>query len=360
MFKSKHWSMALALASLSGCMVEDEPEEIAGSAYGVHLETSRTFCGDESGVLASVTVPIAPEQGETLYLFAKTTALRSYTGAHEQNLIDAVKIVCPGSSVQTTQNHRGTDSVDQSAPGLVLYASLLYHPTPGQTEVTCTLQGRGGGNAARGCMVYQAGASNTWLHPYLERGGWAWGTTLDARNAIDNNGNAVTIIGPGLAPATASYPSGETTDLGASEYVLKGRRFSADPSATSLDVVDDLELTCESDEGSCNVTAKLLVQRMKSPTSSTVCRTTEVSQTKTLNTQSHHQKLYVNASAVPFSVTCTDGTLPVGRSYIIKSQVTLNNADDNLDYVVVERGGHADPALTYQSGYSITNVMQNF
>jgi hypothetical protein len=99
---------------------------------------------------------------------------------------------------------------------------------------------------------------------------------------------------------------------------------------------------------------------MKSPTSSTVCHTTPVSVTKTISTDSHHHKLHLNAYGVRFDVACADGTLPVGRSFIIKSLVKLNSGNDNRDYVVVERGHHLDPALVYRSGYSITNVILRY
>ncbi len=327
----------------------------------VHLGTNATVCPSDGPTnLLSVTVPLQPETGDTLYLFAKTTARRTYTGNHTANLLDYMQVVCPGSTVTTTRNHRGTDSPDQASPGMRQYVSHLHHPDHGESEVTCTLRVGAMGSGDRGCLVFQAGSSNTWLHSYVRTGGWAWGTNLDAHNALDNHGHAVTIIGPGVASETGSYPTGETMDLGTSEYVLKGRRVSADPSARSLDVYSDIQMTCESDEGSCNVTAKLLVQRMKSPTSSTVCHVTEVSQSKTISAASHHQKLHLNAYGVGFNVTCGDGSLPVGRSFIVKSLVALNSGNDNEDYVIVEHGTHDDPSLIYSSGYSTTIVLQNF
>ena len=56
------------------------------------------------------------------------------------------------------------------------------------------------------------------------------------------------------------------------------------------------------------------------------------------------------------AVTFTDGTVPSGRSYIIKSQVTLTSANDVKDYVVVEYGAES-PAFEYDRGYSIMNVV---
>jgi hypothetical protein len=47
----------------------------------------------------------------------------------------------------------------------------------------------------------------------------------------------------------------------------------------------------------------------------------------------------------------------VGRSFIIKTQVTLLSGNDAEDYVVVEYGSHDDPALVYHRGYSATNVV---
>jgi hypothetical protein len=331
-------------------------------AYSEYLGTNREVCGsDEDGVdILSITVPLQPEQGNTLYVFAKTTTKRSAAGPWPiplEAILASMTVLCPESTVGTSRNHRGMSSPDQTSPGMLMYASQLYHPVPGETEVTCTLRVRAGG---RGCLVFQAGASNTWLHASVRTGGWVWGTNLDAHNAVDDDGHNVTIIGPGLAPITDSYPTGETMDLGTSEYVLKGRRFSADPSARSLDVYNDIQLTCQSDEDKCNVTATLLVQRMKSPTSSIVCHTTTVSQTKTMDTYTHHQKLYVNAYGVGFNGKCADGSTPTGRSFIVKSLVKLNSGNNNKDYVIVEFGTHNDPALVYFRGASITNVLQNF
>lgn len=355
-------ALSLLLIDLAGCAGDERlvPERLAAGVHASSLPGPLTIChGTGYQDLTSVTVPLSEVQGDTLYLFAKATALRVESGDHTTNVLEAVRIQCPGRSVQSTRNHRGTDSPDQTGSGMVQYASLLYHPAPGATEVTCQLQAYVSRSSSSDCLSFQAGEANTWLHPYLEHGGWAWGTDLDAHNARDNHENLVTIIGPGLAAESSSY-SAETSDLGSSEYVLKGRRVDVDPAATSITVIDDLELTCESNEKLCDVTAALLVQRMKSPMSKEVCDTTTVTQSRTLNRDSHHQKLHLKADPVPLGVTCSDGSQPSGRSFIVKSQVTLTSGNDNHDYVIVERGHHDDPALAYRSGFSITNVLQNF
>jgi hypothetical protein len=44
----------------------------AAEAYSVHLGTNTTVCGAPTGTdLLSITVPLQPEQGDTLYVFAK-------------------------------------------------------------------------------------------------------------------------------------------------------------------------------------------------------------------------------------------------------------------------------------------------
>lgn len=367
--RSRTRALLQLVISLAGCAGDDRapPERIADTSYASTLQAPGTVCTGAATTLTSVTVPLSADAGDTLYLFAKTTALRdAMDDGSTANLLDEIRITCPGRSVQSTRNHRGVSSPDQVSPGMVQYASLLYHPAPGTTQVTCQLEAIVGEQSRPGCLSFQAGDSNTWLHPYVEHGGWAWGTSLDAYNATDNNGFHVTIVGPGLAPASASYPSGETTDLGSSEYVLKGRRVSADPSAVSLSVIDDLELTCESNNTPklCDVTAALLVQRMKSPMNSDVCTTTTITQNKTLNRDTHHEKLYLRADPVSFNTSCDDGSAPVGRDFIVKSQVTLTPGNDNLDYIVVEHGQDDDVSpnatLAYHSGFSIANVLQNF
>lgn len=97
----------------------------------------------------------------------------------------------------------------------------------------------------------------------------------------------------------------------------------------------------ESPSGFCDVTAALLVQCMRSPSSSDVCHTTTITQNKTRNRATHHEKLSLTADQVPFDEVCSDGSLPSGRSFILNSQ-------------------GAAPALAYRSGLSITNVLQNF
>lgn len=373
-------SLAIAMLLLPGD--SNLGESATGIQNPVSLAQDVTICtpldgGDFKDILS---LAVTPNTGQTIFLQAKTTTKRvdcpnprpSDGGCENPTppsrpLLAGMRIVCPDAKVFTTRNHRGTGNPsDQS--GMVQFASLLYHPKPEEIgqPVTCSLQartGRGGG-----CLTFLGGRSEaTRLSASTRLGGFAWGTNLDERNAQDNSNQRVTFIGRGLATPTDAYPTGELSDLGSSEFVLKGRRFEAHSLATSLDVHSDVHLTCQTDEGSCGVRLTLLVQQMKSPTDEEVCSTTRVMQNATIAHPSHHQKLHLKALKVPFKSTCS------GRSFIIKTQVTLTSEDgacvpnkpleekkDGCDYLVVESGVHNDPVLSYSTGSSITIVVQNF
>src|SRR5262245_6882490 len=77
----------ILIASLTGTFGAEE----SLAASSVYLGSQATICpsGRYSDLL-SVTVPLSPENGDTLYLFARTTARRSYTGSHTANLLDAM------------------------------------------------------------------------------------------------------------------------------------------------------------------------------------------------------------------------------------------------------------------------------
>lgn len=338
---------------------------VTPAGVSVSLGQDVTVCTPEGGDYRDIlSVTVTPESGQTIFLQAKTTTKRvdcegrcENPTATDTNLLAGMRIACRAVKVQTTRNHRGTDDASDNN-GMVQFASLLYHPQPGEIgrPVTCSLQALGG-FGGKGCLKLLGNAADaTYLRASTQTGGVAWGTNLDEHNAEDNQGKSVTFIGRGLAPKSNSYPSGERApDLGPKEFVLKGRRFNAHRFATSLDVFSDVQLTCESSEDPCQVIADLLVQQMKSPRVREVCSKTQVTRSVSIDRNSHHQKLHLKILNVPFNSAC------IGRSFIIKTLVKLNSTCvRDCDHVVVEYGAHNDPTLSYMNGRSIAIVVQNF
>jgi hypothetical protein len=365
-------------------MAIEIPENPDGLSY------NRTVYGTWTTIDTAV---VTPASNEVIWATAKTTT-RITSG---RGILSAARILCgKGTSVKTTTNiyADGTET-----PQLI---KLVYHPLAAEigTLVTCRLQAMATAGYSM-TVVGDAAGTKTWLQARRELGGWAWGTVLDANNAVDNHGEPVTIVGAGLQSATRSSItsqtcsvdldcnanlegnpcatdslqcdcvsrkcqrfaySAETSDAGSSEYVLRGRRFTAHSFATALDVYSDPELTCQTNNADtrCGVTVTLVVERMKSATSSALCQTTTTTQSRTITGAEHHKKLYLSALNVPINVRCSDGTMPAGRTFLVRTLVAITTGNDDQDYIVVEPGYHDDPNLRYTSGYSITNVIQRF
>jgi hypothetical protein len=381
----------VALARLSASSVAASTfQTLAIEEVPDGLTYNRTAYGTWTSIHSTTVTPAA---GEVIWAQGKTTT-RITSG---RGILSAARIVCgSGTSVKTTTNiyADGTETPQR--------VRLVYHPTATEvgTPVTCRLQAMATAGFTM-TVVGDAAGTKTWLQVRRELGGWAWGTVLDANNAVDNNGAPVTILGSGLQTATRSSftsqtcqldsdcntnpdvnpcatdalqcdcnnnrcqrfsYSSESTDAGPTEYVLRGRRFTAHSFATALDVYSDPELTCQTNNSDrrCGVSISLMVERMKSVTSSAVCHRTTVVQIGTISGAEHHKKLYVHALNVPINITCSDGTIPAGRTYSVRTRVSITTGNDSSDYIVVEPGYHYDPTLRYRSGYSITNVIQRF
>ena len=336
---------------------------------------------------------VTPAAGEVIWATARTTT-RITSG---RGILSAARIICGrGVSVKTTTNiyADGTETLQR--------VHLVYHPSPAEvgTPVACRLQAAATAGFTMTVVGDPAG-SKTWLRARREWGGWAWGTNLDANNAIDNDGAQVTIIGAGLQSATRSSFTSQTcridldcntnpdvnpcatdalqcdcaggqcqrysysrefSDAGSSEPVMRGRRFTAHSFATAIDVYSDPELTCQTDNSDrrCGATVTLQIDRMKSATSSLACQRTTRTLNATITGAEHHKKVHLSALNVPIDVRCSDGTMPSGRTFMVRTVVAITTGTDAEDYVVVERGNHDDPNLQYSNGYSITNVIQRF
>jgi hypothetical protein len=298
------------------------------------------------GLSGSITL----NEGESVYVYGKGTATSSTVAP----LMEGMMIRCGNSEyVSSTRNHEGIFAYPSTGGALTVPVRFLFTaPTSG--TYTCKLQAVVMGvNSSSLYLRFKAGVENTSISLSAPLSGAAkWGTEQDPKDNDYGDGgyydDEAIHVGLGLPAGTA-------------EYALR-RRWQASASASSVDVIGDVELTsCSYADTTCAayawgspsianqgsiVDTRLIVQQMPSSNSNTPCAITYYPssgyQRTFITSGAHHRKIFHRLAEVPFSPAC--GT---SRSFINKVEVrwVANNP------VRIERG-------VSTSGWSI-GIAQN-
>jgi hypothetical protein len=235
---------------------------------------------------------------------SSTTAIVGMTNRIQCVNVDAPTVVV-GIKSASGRNHEGSDTTTYATPGhLPIYADLLF-TAPSAGTYRCSLYAVTYASSATGYSL-TAVAGGTWIETSdsAQKGAGWWQNPACA--SADTDGGC-TYVGGGAADPDAFVFYDDGTPV---------TKWAADPAATSVDVLANIELTtCYTGTDSCaasmqayprgtNASVELRLQFLQLDSTGHTCQKNEQVVTRTITDDAHHLVGNLALSGVPFSSAC--------------------------------------------------------